>query len=163
MMPRQLLRNEQDTRTLCGVVFDTDIVSSQLNAGGGGAVRGPQRRSATEGPWSRFGTTVHLGVGGFDPRTHHGRNEAGRGTGAALGSHGTVHQAVDRGKVRDGQTLSNRQDFPATAVQGHSRRRNAASALCGARRRWKRHKEKVSKDKDFERHWHENFETGWRS
>ena len=90
---------------------------------GGGAVRGPQQRSATEGPWSRFGTTVHLGVGGFDPRTHHGRNKAGRGTGAALGSHATVEQAVDRGKVRDGQTLSNRQDFPATAVQGHSRRR----------------------------------------
>ena len=85
---------------------------------GGGAVRGLQQRSATEGPWSRFGTTVHLGVGGFDPRTHHGRNEAGRGTGAALGSHATVEQAVDRGKVRDGQTLSNRQDFPATAVQG---------------------------------------------
>ena len=31
-MPKRLLRNEQDTRTLCGVVFDTDIVSSQLNA-----------------------------------------------------------------------------------------------------------------------------------
>ena len=73
---------------------------------------------------------VHLGVGGFGPRTHHGRNEAGRGTGAALVSHGTVEQAVDRGKVRYGQTLSNRQDFPATAVQGHSRRRNAASAFC---------------------------------
>ena len=33
--------------------------------------------------------------------------------------------------MRDGQTLSNRQDFPGTAVQGHSRRRDAASALCG--------------------------------
>ena len=37
-------------------------------------------------------------------------DEAGRGTGAALG-----------GEVRDGQTLSNRQDFSATAVQDHSR------------------------------------------
>ena len=62
------------------------------------------------------------------------RNEAGRGTGAALGSHGRVEQAVNRGEVRNGQTLSNRQDFPATAVQGHRpplRRRDAASASCG--------------------------------
>ena len=59
---------------------------------GGGAVRGLQQRSATEGPWSRFGTTVHLGVGGFDPRTHHGRNEVGRGTGAALGSHDQLNK-----------------------------------------------------------------------
>ena len=70
-------------------------------------------------------------MGGSGPRTHHGKNEAGRGTGAALGSHGRVEHAVDRGEVRDGQTLSNRQDFPATAVQGHSRRRDPASALCG--------------------------------
>ena len=32
VMLKQLLRNEQDTRTLCGVVFDTYIVSSQLHA-----------------------------------------------------------------------------------------------------------------------------------
>ena len=29
---KQLLRNQQDTSTLCGVVFDSYIVSSQLNA-----------------------------------------------------------------------------------------------------------------------------------
>ena len=32
VMLKQLLRNKQDTRTLCGVVFDTYIVSSQLHA-----------------------------------------------------------------------------------------------------------------------------------
>ena len=32
VMLKQLLRNVQDTRTLCGAAFDTSIVSSQLNA-----------------------------------------------------------------------------------------------------------------------------------
>ena len=87
VMLKQLLRNEHDTRTLCGVVFDTYIVSSQLKSSGGGKGRnaGSLRRSATEGPWSLSGTTVHLGVGGSGPRTHHCRDEAGRGTGAPLG------------------------------------------------------------------------------
>ena len=126
---QRLLRNEQDTRFLCGVVFDTYIVSSQLNA----AVAAEAQTQACNDAAQQKGRGHGLGpvgVGGSGPRTHHGRNDAGKGTGAALGSHGRVEQAVD-GEVRDGQTRSNRQDFPATAVQGHSRRRDAASALCG--------------------------------
>ena len=91
-------------------------------SGGKGTNGGLQQRSATEGPWSRSGR---------GPRTHHGRNESGRGICAAVGAHGTVEQIVDRGQVLDGQTLSNRQYCPATVVQGHFRRRDVASALCG--------------------------------
>ena len=65
---------------------------------------GQQRRSATKGPWSRSGTTVHLGVGRSGPRIHHGRDEAGRGTGAVLESHGRVEQAVDRRQVQGDQS-----------------------------------------------------------
>ena len=125
------LRNDQDTRTLCGVVFDTYLVPSQLNALVAARAQTQTTMQCTRRPRSRPATTVHLGVGGRGPRTHHRRDEAGRGTGAALGSHGRAEQAVDRGEVRGDQTLPNRQDFSATAVQGLSRRRNAASASCG--------------------------------
>ena len=77
VMLKQLLRNDQDTRTLCGVVFDTlRLKPAERSGGGKGTNAGLQRRSATEGPWSRSWTTVHLGVGWSGPRTHHRRNEA---------------------------------------------------------------------------------------
>ena len=68
VMLKQQLRNEQDTRTLCGVVLDTYIVPSQLNAvvAAKAQTQAYNRLGAT-----RVGTTVHLGVGGSGPRTHH--------------------------------------------------------------------------------------------
>ena len=64
-----------------------------------------------------------------------------------------MEQAVDRGEVQGEQSLSNRQDLLATAVQGHFRRRDAASSLRG--REGTGNVARV-----FERHWHENFEHG---
>ena len=161
-MLKQLLRNEQDTRTLCGVVFDTYIVSSQLNAVVAAKAQTQAYNDAVQqkgrghglGPpfiWAWAGLVQGLITAG---------TKLGRGAGAALGSHGRVEQAVDRGEVRDGQTLLNRQDFPATAVQGHSAVETLQRYVVV--KAWKR-KEKECKDRDLERHWHENFKTGWRS
>ena len=168
---RQLLRSDAQTAAAKrarhqnvvrrGVRHLHRLKPAEHGGGGKGTNAGLQRRR-TEGPWSRSGTTVHLGVGGSGPKTHHGRNEAGRGTGAALGSHGRVAQAVDRGEVRDGQTLPSRQHFPATAVQGHSRRGVAASALCGGEGAGSVTSRKKARTGTSKRHWRENFKTGWR-
>ena len=156
VMLKHLLRNEQDTRTSCGVVLDTYIVSSQLDAVNvAKAQTQAYNDCAKEGSWSRTGTTVHLGVGGADPRTHHGRDKARRGIVAALGSHGRAEQTVDRGGVQ-GQALSNRQDQPVQC-----KATLAVETLCLHfwKRHWKRCREKESKDRDLERRWHESSEA----
>ena len=95
VMLKQLLRNEQDTR-----MFDTYIVSSQLNAVVAAKAQtqayndAVQQRGRGHGSW----TTVHLGVGGSGPRTHHGRNDAGEECRSRITRR--VEQAVDRGEVR---------------------------------------------------------------
>ena len=75
------------------------------------------------------GTSVHLSLGGSDSGAHHGRDAAGRDAGTAFASLGRAEQIVDRGQVQGGQALSNRQNTPAKAAQGHSRRRSAF--VCG--------------------------------
>ena len=85
VMLKQLLRNEQDTRTLCGVVFDT--CSQSVERSGRGKGPGPQRCGATQGSRARTGTPVHMGVGMTGLGAHHGRDEAGRVSGAARAEH----------------------------------------------------------------------------
>ena len=125
-----LMRNEQDTRTSCGVVFDIFIVPSQLKAVAAAKAHTQAYNDAVQQKGCGHG------LGPPFTRTHHKRNEAGRGTGAALGAHGKVEQAVDRGEVL--------------------RVRHAVEQAMQTL-------QEASKNRDLELRWHENFKTGWMS
>ena len=94
-MLQQLLRNEQDTRALCGVVYDTYIVPSKPVERSDlrkSSNSGQQRSSATGGSRPRLGPPFYLGWSGSDPRAHHGRDAAGRHIGTASGSLGELNR-----------------------------------------------------------------------
>ena len=89
-MLKQLLRNND-------VLFDTYIVPSQLNAVV--AAKAPTQACNDAVQQKGLGHVlgpVHLGVGGSGSRTHHGRNEVGRGIGAVGG-----HEVRSEGSARE--------------------------------------------------------------
>ena len=153
MTREQLLRTEQDTRALCGVVYDTDIVPSQLSA----VISAKAQTEACNEAVSQQGRPfIWTWTGLNQEPAHHGRGAAGRDAATAFGSLGRAQQIVDRGQVQDGATLS------ASAVQSHARRRGAVSAFGFGKVVGSSAGREESTDRVVERHWHESSKNGWK-
>ena len=142
---KQMLRNEQDTKALCSVMYNNSHRAK------------PVERNVRKSSVQQEGRVHGLGApfiwawaGLIQGSSRKGRRDAG----TAFGSLGRAEQIVDRGQVHDGQALSSRQNLPANTVQSDVHRGGSVSAFGGGK--------VAGKTRFFGRHWRESSKIGWR-